>query len=427
MADKKVDDLDFSDLDLDMNDDAGFNDEFDNDVGSDDEGLVDEERPAKKKGGDMFTYAVYGVVGLAVVGVIVWQMGLLGGGNTGQPYQAPGAGQQAGGEVVIPGTEAAQGVNGTADPFSVMGTPDQVAPQPNDAAMMEAMNPGTMPGQDGQQPAPAMVDENGMPLPSPTQAQGEMPLTGVLNANDNTPVQPGDTPAATVAGETLPMPAPVPVAPGIEATSLAPVTPTPDAIPVAQPAPTQAAMPVTESAPSSATATAPNAEVMAALQQITARLDKMEARIDAQKSSSDDALASEVKALKATVSELKSSRSSSSTSENKVSSAPAKKKSTPKKSSSAKKSTSTSKNKSDSTWDKPYQGGSAAVSASTGASAGDYTLRAAQPDAAWVSTPNGDLQQVRVGDTVSGLGTVTGITQSGGRWNVQTSGGRISQ
>lgn len=431
MSDKRIDDLDFSDLDLDMNDDAasGFDDEFGSDA--DDGALDGDERPSSgKKKPDMFTYAIYAAMGIAVVGVVVWQMGLLGGGNSGQPYQAPGMnGQpQAGGEIAIPGTEAADMQPATADPFNVMGTPDQLPPQDN-AAAMEAMNPGSvapdggmpMTGQDN-----AMMGQPGFPA-SPE----ETPLTGVLNATDNSPLQPQQPGVPTQAGDTVPMPAPVPVGQdlsnipvsppvnGVDATALAPLpeaAPAMDAAPVA----TNAVTMDTTGADSTATA--------AALQQIMTRLDGLEKRMDNQASAANDNLSAEVQALKNTINELKSSRGSvSSASESKPAAKPAAKKKT----STAKKrstSASSSAKKSGSSWDKPYQGG-AAVSGSSSASGNTsgYALRAAQPDSAWVSTPDGNLRQLRVGESVPGLGTVTAIKQSGGQWTVQTSNGNITQ
>lgn len=57
-----------------------------------------------------------------------------------------------------------------------------------------------------------------------------------------------------------------------------------------------------------------------------------------------------------------------------------------------------------------------------------WELRAAQPGKAWVSQKGQDnMQPVVVGDTLSGVGRITSISYSGGRWVVQGTSGRIRQ
>lgn len=57
-----------------------------------------------------------------------------------------------------------------------------------------------------------------------------------------------------------------------------------------------------------------------------------------------------------------------------------------------------------------------------------WELRAAQPGRAWVSRPgSGDVRGITVGETVPGIGRVTGILYQGGRWTVEGTLGRISQ
>ena len=60
--------------------------------------------------------------------------------------------------------------------------------------------------------------------------------------------------------------------------------------------------------------------------------------------------------------------------------------------------------------------------------AGGWELRAAQPGRAWVS-PQGsrDMQSVVVGDTLKGIGKVTGIVYQNGQWTVQGTTGAIHQ
>ncbi len=56
-----------------------------------------------------------------------------------------------------------------------------------------------------------------------------------------------------------------------------------------------------------------------------------------------------------------------------------------------------------------------------------WVLRAATPDAAWVSAGSGskDLRKVSVGDTLPGVGKIRSITQSGDRWVVSGTSGTI--
>lgn len=408
MANKdKMDDLDFSELDLDGEG------EFDEDFVSDDKdiGLDGDERPAKKKP-DLFTLGVYGAVGLCVIGAVVWQLGLFGG-NSSQPYSPTNADSR---QVVIPGTEAAAalGADGTpeappSDPFNVMGTPEQapaIAGQP-DAALTEAMNPSEV-----QPVAPATLPQDGL-------------VTGVMNAADNAPLQnapvanaPAPSPDTQV-GDTVPLPAPVPADTTTNSVmQAAPATPpmieTPVEAPLAPPTQT------TENANTSADTTA--------LAAIMTRLDAIEKRLD---SAPSPAITQELQVLKQTVSELKDNTSSPSASSSDEEATPAPKKAPAKKKTTRKKSTTTAKKASTSEWDKPYNGGAALQGQSLGSVpsgvSSSYTLRAAQPDMAWVSSNDGELKQVRVGDSLPGLGTVTGISQSNGQWSVSTSGGRVSQ
>jgi len=57
-----------------------------------------------------------------------------------------------------------------------------------------------------------------------------------------------------------------------------------------------------------------------------------------------------------------------------------------------------------------------------------WDLRAAQPGKAWVSRKGqNNMQPVVVGDTLTGVGRITSISYSGGRWVVQGTSGRIRQ
>ncbi len=66
--------------------------------------------------------------------------------------------------------------------------------------------------------------------------------------------------------------------------------------------------------------------------------------------------------------------------------------------------------------------------ASTAPVSGRWVLRAAQPGKAWVSRPGQrDMQSLVVGDTLSGIGRITDISFTNGRWVVQGTKGRINQ
>ncbi len=68
------------------------------------------------------------------------------------------------------------------------------------------------------------------------------------------------------------------------------------------------------------------------------------------------------------------------------------------------------------------------VAASKTAPTSQWELRAAQPGRAWVS-PQGsrDMQSVVVGDTLTGIGKVTGIVYQNGQWTIQGTQGAIHQ
>jgi len=81
-------------------------------------------------------------------------------------------------------------------------------------------------------------------------------------------------------------------------------------------------------------------------------------------------------------------------------------------------------------WDDAYKpsGATPAVaSAPSISSSSAWTLRGAQPGQAIIGGQNGDIRQVGLGDTVPGIGQVTGIAPINGRWVVQGTQGRISQ
>ncbi len=408
-----VDDLDFSDLDLDSTSD--FDDGFD--------GTIDDEpaagaKPRKvkaekgdKKGPDLFTLVVYGAIGLGIVGAVVWQLGLFNP-PAPTPFTADGAPQQAldANGQPIPSDATAQ--PGTSDPFNVMGTPttdangvpiDPNAPQTPDqqAALTEAMNDTTT-------PAPVPQDQ----FPPATVPSPDAPVTSVMPAGEaNAPAASAIPGAAPTADGSVPMPAPVPV------------TETPGAAPVSDvPAPAVSEEPAPALNPASFSQTpAPAPAVSSAdLSAVMARLDAIEKRLNEQQSA-PPAVAGEIQDLKAAVERLQTGPATKSADATVSDEAP--KKVTPKKKKApAKKKTAAKKKTSTGEWDAPYNSGSTATATNS-----SYTLRAAQPGAAWVSGSDGALQEVRVGDSLSGIGEVRSISQSGGRWTVVGTQGKIAQ
>lgn len=435
-----VDDFDFSDLDLEGGDDN-----------YDEPATDDEPQPKAKKGPDITTLAIYAAIGIAVIGVVVWQMGLLGG------AKAPV--QQAQTENAAPGQPA------TSDPFNVMGTPTEQQEMQLDsdnaaagaqggqngqggakggmpADMTDAMTPsgagtpssGAVPMPDGQAPSVTSVmpagETEGSAIPGVagpnTPAAGSETIPMPDTVPDSVMTTPAGAPPAAVTTTTTTTAAPVPTpAPGAEAAA-------PSAASLAvTPVPAEPAAPAVTTTTTSVS-TGETDTNAAALSAIMDRLDAIEKRLDAQPAANDNtspAMASELQELKATVARLESGSSSSARSD--TASAPVKKASAPvKKKKTVKKKSSSSKSSSKAA-DAPYNGGAtlngnAASASSGGATSSQYRLRSAQSDVAWVSDGSGSLREVRVGDMLPGIGEVRSIQQNGSSWSVVGSDGRIA-
>lgn len=68
------------------------------------------------------------------------------------------------------------------------------------------------------------------------------------------------------------------------------------------------------------------------------------------------------------------------------------------------------------------------TAAPSSASPGRWELRAAQPGRAWVSKAGErDMQSVEIGQSLPGIGRVTGIVYQNGRWTVQGTAGQLNQ
>lgn len=79
--------------------------------------------------------------------------------------------------------------------------------------------------------------------------------------------------------------------------------------------------------------------------------------------------------------------------------------------------------------DEPYKPARDTVvpAAAATANASGWSLRGAKPGQAIIGQAGGDVRQVSIGDSVPGIGQVTGIAPINGRWVVQGTQGRISQ
>lgn len=425
---ESVDDFDFSDLDL-----EGGEDNFDEPAAAE---------PRAKKGPDIMTLAIYGVIGLAVIGAAVWQLGLLGGSTKSavpqeQQAQADGAPQAA-----------------TSDPFNVMGTPSTTEQQDLQMDTGGAQSPtgGVNPDMaDAMTPSGAGTPTSAA-IPLPVDAGQAPGVTSVMPVGEAAGLATADsaipgvgTPSipsapAMDAADSIPMPNTVPdsvmqTAVPEETTTTAAAAPTP--VVTAQPAPSEpAAIPaVPAEAPSAATT---DNQVgggidAGALTAIMDRLDAIEKRLDAQNNNdASPAMANELQELKATVARLEAGGASSVRSDDmaapvKKASAPVKKKSTAKKKTTSK---SPPKRSSNAATDAPYNGGAIKSGTSSSSASGpvssQYRLRSAQQDVAWISDGSGSLREVRVGDMLPGVGEVRAIQQSGGTWSIVGSDGRIS-
>jgi intracellular multiplication protein IcmG len=79
-------------------------------------------------------------------------------------------------------------------------------------------------------------------------------------------------------------------------------------------------------------------------------------------------------------------------------------------------------------WDEPYSPPAQMqeVSLRQGQGSGGWELRGATSGRAIIARGS-DIREVGVGETVSGLGEITGVASVNGRWVVQGTQGRLSQ
>ncbi len=398
--DLEVDDLDFSDLDLE-------NDGFAEDDRDDQQGSKDKK--------SITSYAVYGLIGIVVLGVVAWQLDLFGGKEP-EIFRAENIPMTAQAE------QDAQLLPASNDPFNVLGTPETLT----DSAVSNDNGEQSPLIFDAMQPADSLSSDTLSDEEALAMAQDQ------AQNSDFTAVTPVDNTPNTIEGDTLPMPAPV-----VDVVIEEPVIVTQDApiIETSTPLAQEEAPLVTEVASSPATATTIGAEdlnnIMATLESITNRIESMETRIDnnnAQKTSAPSTESSqEIKALTNTVKALEKKLS---TLETKSTSAP---KASPVAQSAPEKtatSNKTAKKKTLSKWDQPYDDGAIldkpiAEQAPTPSPSRAYSLRAAQPNKAYIDDGSGAILEVSIGTTIPNMGQVTDISQSNGQWMINTTNGII--
>jgi hypothetical protein len=319
---------------------------------------------------------------------------------------------------------------------STMPTPLPTAEMPVDPNNPNAINPNGMPAPTdpnmagSQQPVvPAQGDllalqqtqndPNAMPQPMPQDAQPAPAPTGGL-LNDPNLLPPANAPTPNASAPTMPMAndvqKAVPTAPVTDPAAVAnvetPPAPAPAIVPEPQPAPTPA--PVAEApketvavqpTPSPTSAPAPDTTTISnkELEEMRATIARLESKVKELES-------------KPVVTAATTSASSSSNLADEVAPAPKKKTTTKKKTSS---STSTKK--------KPADAGYIAK-AKTPAKSSSWELRGiAGGEAIVAKRGSEDFQTIGVGDTLSGVGTITSISNQNGAWVIEGTNGKIRQ
>jgi len=277
----------------------------------------------------------------------------------------------------------------------------------------------------------AQLAQNSTPAPASVPAKGSDPFAAVDNAAAN------PAPAANTGGVTmpdLPMPAPITSEPA-PAASVAPVAQMPASAVV------PAAPVAVETAPIAlATDTAAVSALKGQVDNLSGRMDTIETKLDAALSAASKAQTASApagddprfEAIQSTLARLESRLDDMATStktrvaqavrdvtNDDETPAPVVHKTTRKSASRAKKSTSA--------WDGAYKSTASATPVSAGSGNDGWTLRGAQPGQALLGGKDGDIRQVGVGDTVPGLGQITGIASLNGRWVVQGTQGRVAQ
>ncbi len=284
-----------------------------------------------------------------------------------------------------------------------LGTPQETAsiPPTTQQDPSTASELGSL--QNGNVPAP----ETSPPLSNDTNSQGFMNDPAILDQTAQTaPSLPDQGPSMTAPMEAAPS------APQVEASLELPAPqnlPNIDQIKKADASPSETAL-LPQAAETSTSVPAQDPELQSKLDQLINRMESLEKKIDAQPTSSSGSNSSDIAELRSAVERLESRvsklaenpapRSQTVTSYDDEPSKVIVKKSVLKKKASPVKPATTAK------WE----------------------LRGARPGEAMVGkSGQAELQTVRVGDSITGIGQIQSISQTGGRWIIQGSAGSISQ
>lgn len=376
MAEDSIDDADFQDI----------SDDVDPDVFGDEEPAI----PAKKKT-NWFNIGV-AVIAITVAGGLIWtKLGpsLMGGGD--EPIPGPISSANPGAN---PGDSQSAAQSALAPAGANTGTAPGLLDNPDNFA-----NLGTLPAPD-------------MPAPS-VNANTSDPFAGVPDAPTKAATAPvvADT-TATTSG--VPMPTPITTAP-IE-------TVMPEPVKLEQAATT--ATPAVDTAPVTPIAQASLENKVNALE---SRLDAIDSKLSAIQAPADDGrlnvIQTTLERLESRLDDMAVNRTSSSPRNVSaddvapVRKAPVKKAAKPK----------PAPTQYDDAYAAPRRTTvtTTTVSTTTGGNGG-WELRGATPGRATISK-GGNIREVGVGETVPGLGEITGVAQINGAWVVQGTSGRLAQ
>lgn len=395
MADEPIDDADFQDI----------SDEVDADVFGEGEPAP---KPAKKT--SWFNIGVAAIAILVAGGLIFMKLGpTLLGGDAASPSAVSGNNSGA----------PAVALNNNSNNTNNAQAAAQAALAPNGAGAENSPSLLDSPDQYANLGTPTA------PLPAAPVAppvSGDDPFAGVPAQ----PAAPSAVPAATpdTAQSSVPMPAPIAPAPTLDtqpqqaAAPMAPAAMAP--APVAS-APIQTAAPMAD-----------DGTLATKVSQLETRLNDMDSKLNtiASAPAADDGRLNaiqtslerletrldDIAARKTPVREASAPAATTPVITGTDEPAPVVKKQAPRKASKPK---TTKSNQ----WDGAYSPAKA-TQASTGS--GKWELRGAMPGRATLARGN-DIREVGVGESVPGLGEITGVAQMGGRWIVQGTQGAVTQ
>lgn len=389
---------DFDDRNDPLTDDGLADDLYMDDA---DDPLADMDQPleagpqdnAAAKKSKMLTWLIIGVGGVIGLGLIY---SFLSGGSQPTPVEQPVA--------AAPATPLPADTLPT-DPMAAQpGTPDMAATPPETGGL-------PLP------PAPDMVTGTDPALPATPDALATLPPAPEPVPADPNQILATELPALT-GTEAAPVLADTPAAPAAEAPAIAVGEPNP-----ATPETAKVEAPQADTASNPAAPAAELAALAATLEKIDERLQALEGRLDTQ-SETQAKLAEDINALKSNMAKAPAKAEDKPVIEE-VSEEPAAKPA-PKKAAPQKKKRELAPE------DKAYvpppiaKKPPAPVATPATNTVTDWQLRGAAQGKAWVAKAgSSELLVVSVGDTLPGLGVISSITNTSGKWVVQGQTGRI--